>query len=245
MVMDLKDAKRDVYRPTMIRELKTPGNKGTQVVMKEAGSAPPPPPPPPPLAPDVLPSMSGDPVVGYEMTWSGGTFTGGVEPLTVVDQVRSTADGTNFNDLGDAKPYVVKASDLGLMLQASSSATDSDGTVVQSSSGLSGNVARPVLDDYGLTVDGVETASGATVALTGGQVVTLEAVAQGVPVYPPKDVRYSWSIRTGGGGFSGGTEAPVATFIADAAPSASLLMCSISSPDAADNTALTVEFVIS
>ena len=39
---ELQEAWRDVYRPTMIRELKTPGNKGTEVVMKEAAGGDPP-----------------------------------------------------------------------------------------------------------------------------------------------------------------------------------------------------------
>ena len=242
--MELQDAERDVYRPTMVPELETPGNKGTKVVMKEAGTAPPPP-PPPELVVDVLPSMSGDAVVGYEMTWTDGTFTGGVDPLTVVSKVRSTADGKSFNDLGSDNPYKVKSSDLGLMLQAYSEVTDADGTTADGASGLSGNVARPVLDNYGITVDGVEISSGDTVTLTSGQVVPLEAVAEGFPVYPPTDVRFSWSIRTGGGRFSGETEAPVAIYIAEDAPSAALVMCTISSLDAQDNTQVTVEFVVS
>ena len=40
--MELQEAWRDVIRPTMIRELKTPGNKGTEVVMKEAAGGDPP-----------------------------------------------------------------------------------------------------------------------------------------------------------------------------------------------------------
>ena len=34
--MELQEAWRDVIRPTMYRQLKTPGNKGTEVVMVEA-----------------------------------------------------------------------------------------------------------------------------------------------------------------------------------------------------------------
>ena len=242
--MDLQDAKRDVYRPTMIRELKTPGNKGTQVVMKEAGSAPPPPPPPPPLAKDKLPSMTGDAIVGYEMTWSGGTFTGGVEPLTVVDQVRSTADGSNFNNLGDDKPYVVKAADLGLMLQAFSSATDADGTVVKSTSGLSSNVSRPVLDDYSFEVDGVAVAGGDTITLAPSASSVFEAKPEGNALYPPKDVTYSWTIRSGTGRFSGPTNAPVVIYIADALPGAALVQCTISSADANDAVAPALEILV-
>lgn len=242
--MELQDAERDVYRPTMVPELETPGNKGTKVIMKEAGGTPPPP-PPPELVVDVLPSMSGDPVVGYEMTWTDGTFTGGVDPLTVVSKVRSTADGTSFNDLGSDNPYKVRASDLGLMLQAYSEVTDADGTTADGASGLSGNVARPVLDDYGLKVDGVETPSGDTVTLTGDQAVPLEATEEGVPVYPPKDVKYKWSIRTGGGRLSGATDKSATIYIADAAPSAALVQCTISSNDAGENTQISVEFVVS
>ena len=70
--MDLQDAWRDVIRPTMIREPKTPGNRGVEVVMVDLNG-------------DGIPASTtgtglakddcdcGDAIVGYETTTGGTT----------------------------------------------------------------------------------------------------------------------------------------------------------------------------
>ena len=242
--MELQDATRDVYRPTMVPELETPGNKGTKVIMKEAGTTPPPP-PPPELVVDALPSIAGDPVVGYQMTWTEGTFTGGVDPLTVVSKVRSTADGSSFDDLGSDNPYTVQASDLGMMLQAYSAVTDADGTTADGASGLSTNVFRPVLDDYTFEVDGADTDPDSQITVAPSASVAFAVKARGDVTYPPKDVTYSWRIRSGSGRLSGPTDAAAVIYIADATPGAALLQCTISSTAANDATAISLEVLVS
>ena len=74
-------AKRDVYRPTMRRQLLTPGNKGVEVIMVECNSDPnaPEPGPGPEYADLEMtdPVVTGDAIVGETLTCSEPTVTGG------------------------------------------------------------------------------------------------------------------------------------------------------------------------
>ena len=69
---------RDVYRPTMFRELKVPGNKGVEVIMVDAAGGDPP--GPGPEYADLAmstPVVTGEAVVGETLTCSEPTVTGG------------------------------------------------------------------------------------------------------------------------------------------------------------------------
>ena len=88
---------RDVYRPTMNRELKTEGNKGTEVVMVEAGRVPEP-------EYDDLAVADGKGsnwlgtnvyVVGETVEGRTAEFTGGKPPLTYRYRFQTQAEGSD------------------------------------------------------------------------------------------------------------------------------------------------------
>lgn len=190
--------------------------------------------------------MTGDAVVGYELTWTAGTFSGGVEPYSIESGIRSTPDGTNFGAVSSDNPYVVKASDLGMYLQGVSICTDAKGTELANPSGLTQNVARPVLDEYELYIDDVWTDSTAQHGMTPGQTCVFEIKPAGDVTFNPKDVTFEWSVRTGTGRFSGATNTPAVIYIAnDTAPSAALVQCRYASQDAADNAVIDFEILVS
>ena len=179
------------------------------------------------------------------MTWTAGTFSGGVQPLSVASGIRSTPDGSNFSSPSTQNPYVVKASDLGMYLQAYSICTDGAGTELASTSGLSQNVARPVLDEYDLYVDGVLTDPTAQHGMLPSATAVFEIKPKGDVTFNPKDVTFAWSIRTGTGRFSGDTDKAAVIYIAnDTAPSAALIECKYVSQDANDNAVVSFEILV-
>ena len=80
--MELQQAQRDVYRPTMVRKPKAPGNQGTEVLMVDAGSEEP---PEEGLSPLVVgkPVLTGEPVVGQTLICSEPSIEGGSGDLTI------------------------------------------------------------------------------------------------------------------------------------------------------------------
>jgi len=190
--------------------------------------------------------MTGDAVVGYELTWTAGTFTGGVKPYTIVSGVRSTPDGSNFGPVSSTNPYKVSASDLGLYLQPISTCTDAAGQTLAYPSGLSQTVARPVLDEYDLYVDGVLHDPSSQLGLTPNQTVVFEIKPKGDVNFNPKDVTFAWSIRSGTGRLSGDTDKSAVIYMAnDTAPSAALVQCRYASVDANDNAVVDFEILVS
>ena len=180
------------------------------------------------------------------MTWAAGTFSGGVQPLSVASGIRSTPDGSSFSSPSTQNPYVVKASDLGMYLQAYSICTDGAGTELASTSGLSQNVARPVLDEYDLFIDSVWTDPTAQHGMTPSSTAVFEIKPKGDVVFNPKDVTFEWKIRTGTGRFSGDTNKPAVIYFShDSAPSAALIECKYVSQDANDNAVVSFEILVS
>ena len=75
--MELQEAWRDVIRPTMRREPKTPGNRGVEVVMVDFN----PDPPEPEYEPLVVgnPTVTGQAIVGYTLSCSDPSIEGALE----------------------------------------------------------------------------------------------------------------------------------------------------------------------
>ena len=110
--MELQEAWRDVIRPTMYRELKTPGNKGVEVVMVEAagGDTPEPEPERQPITVTTGAAWAdlNDYSIGSEVFADVAAYTGGNPDTTTYRyrwQARATADDgwvngswTNYND---------------------------------------------------------------------------------------------------------------------------------------------------
>ena len=104
---------------------------------------------------------------------------------------------------------------------------------------------RPTLDEYGLLVNGSEWDPSDDISTEPGGVIPLEAKASGDALYPPKDVKYEWKIRSGTGRFSGATNAAAVIYIAnDSAPAGAVLQCVISSVHANEQVAVDVQIVV-
>ena len=138
--------------------------------------------------------------------------------------------------------------DLGKTMKCLVSVTDKDipgslAVTVESNSTIA--VFRPTLDEYGLLVNGSEWDPSDDISTEPGGVIPLEAKASGDALYPPKDVKYEWKIRSGTGRFSGATNAAAVMYIAnDSAPSGAVLQCVISSVHANEQAAVDVQVVV-
>ena len=114
------DAWRDVYRPTMVRELKDPGNHGTEVVMKDAGTEP----DPEPIREPITVTMAAkwadlnDYKVGETVYADTAAFKGGLEETTTYRwriQTRPAADGATTN--GKWTNYTDHAEEIAIVLE--------------------------------------------------------------------------------------------------------------------------------
>ena len=137
--------------------------------------------------------------------------------------------------------------DLGKIMKClvttSDKTADVDPLTLESNSTI--EAFRPTLDDYGLLVNGSEVDPSDDLEVEPGATFPLEVKATGDALYPPKDVKYEWKIRSGTGRFSGSTDQAVVIYIAnDSAPSGAVLQCVISSPDAQDQMAVDVQVVV-
>ena len=97
-------AKRDIYRPTMRRELKEPGNKGVEVIMVETNSDPAPPEPEREPITVVMPAKWADVgntyAVGETVSMETAGYAGGLEESTTYRwriQTRDDADSDWVN----------------------------------------------------------------------------------------------------------------------------------------------------
>lgn len=346
--MELQEAWRDVTRPTMYRELKTPGNKGVEVVMVEAagGDTPEPEPERQPITvttgaawadlndysignevfadvaaytggnPDTTtyryrwqarataddgwvngswtnyndhamevsttiaepgqlrfqcqardtsvdpveqvnsfaavktvdtpaalvistPVVTGEPIVGYTLTCSEPTVSGGVGPYQLdyfwVDESNAIVwEATYMGNTTKIIDY-----DLGKTMKCLVTVTDKgyargESTTVQSNQ--LGPINRPTLPDYEVYVDGAlhdDPSADVGVGINGTVVLEVrpEAVA-----YPPLDIGYSWQVRNGTGRLSGGTNGTSVMYMApDSAPAGALVTCTATSNDASDS----------
>ena len=143
-------------------------------------------------------------------------------------------------------PYVVTTNDLGMYLQGVSICTDAKGTEVKNPTGLTQNVARPVLDEYDFYVDGVLHDQSTQLGMTPGSSALFEVRPKGDANFPAKDVTFAWSIRSGTGRFSGDIDKAGVVYIAnDTAPSGALVQCQYTSFDADDVGVASSEVLVS
>ena len=113
---------RDVYRPTMFREAKVPGNKGVEVIMVEAGGDPPEPPEPErePITVTMAAKWAdlNEYKVGETVFADTAGFAGGLEETTTYRwrvQTRPTADGSITN--GKWTNYTDHAEEVSVVLE--------------------------------------------------------------------------------------------------------------------------------
>ena len=186
-------------RPTMVRELKEPDNKGTEVVMvKGPGTEPgPQPEPPKPLA---VAEGKGANWVGtnvYEIgqTVEGRTaeYEGGVEPVTYRYRFQTKAAGSDSwvnqswtNTTKAKNPVFFEITEAG-QLKLQSQARDSSDPTVQLNSVTGIKTIQPQ------TTIGELTVAPSDRALSAGAEQKFTSAFTG----DASDVRYSWSIRSG------------------------------------------------
>lgn len=191
------------------------------------------------------PTISGDPVVGYTLTCSEPSIEGGSGDVTVNYYWQ---DANNKRVLYMGGPHVLTELDITRTMCCQVYVADNqtgENAAVESTNCL-GPVVRPVLDDYDFFVDGVLHDQQTQLGLEPGASAIFEVRPKGGVAKPPKDVTFSWSIRTGTGRFSGDTDKPAVVYIAhDTAPSAALVQCQYSSAHADDVGVASAEVLVS
>ena len=214
---------RDVYRPTMYRKAKVEGNKGTEVVMYKKDA----PAPTPPLSVGSV-AATGDPYVGYTLSCSEPTVTGGSGNVQIAYA---------WPNGGTSNTYKLSDSDLGLSVTCSVTVTDkTTGETTTVDSNAVGPVNRPIIPEYECFVDSNlydDPSAQVDVAVDGS--VVLEVRPETVS-NPALDLGYRWQVRSGTGRLSGDVNSTGIIYIApDTAPAAALVTCTVSSNNAADN----------
>ena len=185
------------------------------------------------------PVVTGDPIVGYTLTCSEPTVSGGVGPYQLdyfwVDESNAIVwEATYMGNTTTIVPY-----DIGKTMKCLVTVTDNgyakgESTTVQSNQ--LGPINRPTLPGYEAYVDGaLYDDPSAEVGVQPNETVVLEVKPEAV-AYPPLDIGYSWQVRTGSGRLSGGTNGTGVMYVApDSAPAGALVTCTASSNDAADS----------
>ena len=201
--MELKEAWRDVYRPTMRREAKVPGNKGTEVVMIDLDGDGIPDPPAPEYEPLVVgdPTVTGQAIVGYTLSCSQPSIEGGSGDVTINYYWQ---DAANKRVLYMGETHAVTAADIGrticCQVYVADNQTGESTTVVSNSVGP---VNRPVLPEFDVWVNG-ELHEDPTADVGVEPNGTLVIEVRQMPVSnAPADLTYEWKIRNGTGRLSG------------------------------------------
>ena len=232
----LRDAydPRAVVRPTMVPDRdEAAATGGHRSKMIKTGFNKPEPEPMPPLVVGD-PVVAGEPIVGYTLTCSEPTITGGSGDAQVAYYWQ---DANNNRVLYIGSTQTVKAVDIGRNIQCQVAVTDAaaDEQVIVVSNSI-GPIGRPVIPEYDVWVNGeLHEDPSADVGVAPGGSVVLEVRPQ-PSTNPPVDAVYSWQVRTGTGRLSGDETSTGIIYLApDAAPAGALVTCTVISEDAADN----------
>ena len=234
--MDLKDAWRDVYRPTMRREPKTPGNKGVEVVMVDLNGDGIPDPPDPEYEPLVVgdPTVTGQAIVGYTLSCSQPSIEGGSGDVTV-NYYWQDADFKRVLYMGQTQK--VSAADLGRTICCQVYVADNQtGENVVVESNVVGPINRPVVPEFDTWVDGeLHDDPSQDVGVEPNGTVVIEVRAMPVS-NAPVDLTYEWKIRNGTGRLSGDLDGSGIIYLApEDVPAGALVTCTASSQDANDS----------
>ena len=190
-----------------------------------------------PLDPLVVgdPTVTGEAIVGYTLTCSEPSISGGSGDLTINYYWQ---DADNKYALYMGATQVVSATDLGRSIcctvYVADNKTGENATVT--STNCLGPVSRPALPEFEVYVDGeLHDDPSAEVGVAPNGMVVIEARPQAV-AHRPLDLTYSWQVRTGTGRLSGDLDAAGIVYLApDAAPAGALVTCTATSDDANDN----------
>ena len=242
----LRDAydPRAVVRPTMVPDREEAiATGGHFAKMLDSGFNDPPPPALDPLEVQE-PTVTGDAIVGYTLTCSEPSITGGSGDVQITYYWQDASNKRVLYMGGSTQ--VVQVADIGRTLCCQVVVIDQETNeqVIVVSNAV-GPVNRPTLPDYSVLIDD-QPYDGVSVGVQPNGILTIAAVADDPVLFPPKDVTFGWEIRQGGGRFNGDPNLPFIAYIApDTAPAAALVTCDILSRDADDAQALSVEILVS
>lgn len=183
------------------------------------------------------PVASGEPYVGYTLSCSEPSISGGSGNCQVdyfwVDESNAMVWETTY--MGPTTKVVEY--DLGKKMKCLVTVTDRiTGESETVASNQLGPINRPTLPEFDAYVDGNlydDPSTQIGVAINGaiGLVVQPETVSN-----PALDITYQWTIRTGTGRLSGDANSEGIIYMApDTAPAGAMVQCTVTSRDAADN----------
>lgn len=235
-------------RPTMTPVLKTPDNKGTEVLMIQ-GPGTEPGPQPEPVEPLAVAEGKGSNWVGtnvYEIgqTVEGRTaeYEGGVEPVTYRYRFQTKATGSDtwvnqpWTDTTNAKnPVYFEITEAG-ELKFQSQARDSSDPAVQLNSvtGIKTIQPQTTIGDIAFLVNGVEAVENNWLALI-GSTINVDCVTSGGTA---TNETYSWRIRSGDATIIGSTTSKICNVeLGSAYPGSVQVQCTISSQNSSNSPA--------
>ena len=186
------------------------------------------------------PVVTGDPCVGYTLSCSEPTVSGGIGPFQFsyfwVDEAVAVVDS---GAVKMAPTTIVTDYDLGKRMKALVTVTDtgvngSDPVTVESN--RTQQVFRPTIDEYETFIEGeLWPDSEAMYAAEPDQSLVFEARPAGEANFPPKDLIYSWEIRQGSGRLSGSTNQRTVIYNApNDYPDGAWIQCRVQSVNAND-----------
>ena len=183
------------------------------------------------------PVATGEPFVGYVLTCSEPTVTGGSNDCQFDYFWVDESNAMVWENTYMSNTCKVIDFDLGKKMKCLVTVTDKvtgENTTVASNE--LGPINRPTLADFDTWVDSElhdDPDADVGVAINGS--VVLEVRMQPVS-HPPLDVTYQWSIRNGTGRLSGDENATGIIYLApDSAPAGAQVQCKVESRDANDN----------
>lgn len=217
--MELQEAWRDVIRPTMRREPKTPGNKGVEVVMVDLDGDGIPDPPEPEREPIVVVESAAwkagnNYTKDQTVYWTTASFSGGAEGTQYRYRMQKRADAdagwSNFawTNYSNEVIEINNTCPEGQMRIQCQGRDDSVDPVDQVNSFTSiQTITTPELLPLTATVDDSAYDPAQTLEGTAGQEKVLMVETAAADLVP---VSYSWSVRSGQARLSGNGNARVA-----------------------------------
>lgn len=180
------------------------------------------------------PVVTGNPIVGYTLTCSEPSITGGSGDVQVTYYWQ---DSSNERVLYMGNTQVVQEVDIGRTINCQVSVNDTTSAqLVTVASNEVGPINRPVLPEYEAYVDSelYDDPNHQIGVLPGGSVVC--EVRPEESSTAALDIGYEWRIRTGSGRLSGDTNSLGVIYVApEAAPAGASVQCTVRSNHANDN----------
>ena len=235
-------------RPTMTPVLKTPGNKGTEVLMIQ-GPGTEPGPQPEPAAPLTVADGKGSNWVGTNVYQIGQTvegrtaeYEGGVEPVSFRYRFQTKALGSDtwvnqaWTDTTNGKnPVYFEIVEAG-QLKLQSQARDSSDLPIQLNSvtGIKTIEPQTIVGNISFLVDGVEAPGDACNALV-GSTLNLDCVTSGGTA---TNETYSWRVRSGNATINSSTTSKTCSVVLGSDfPGSVQVQCTVSSVNSSNSPA--------